>query len=166
MKTAKAKPKYLVLRDTREQEQGNRWTFPVSETCEGTTEQTIKTGDYTLRGYEHILCVERKASTAEVSMNMYQARFTRELERMEAFKHAYLICEFTIADIVSFPFKSGIPQNKWKQLKTTPQLMMKKLIEFQLRFKTKWIFAGSDGRSFCSSLFKRIVENEEIQTTG
>lgn len=156
----KTKNSYTVLRDTREQKQGNRWTFPVSETCLGTIEQKMKTGDYTLLGYEQILCVERKASTAEVSMNMYQPRFTRELERMEEFKHAYLICEFTLADIVSFPFRSGIPQNKWTALRTTPQLLMKKLIEFQLQFKTKWIFAGSDGRAFVSSLFKRVIEDE------
>lgn len=155
--TKKQKNKYLVIRDTREQE---GWTFPCSDTCDGTIEETMKTGDYTIRGYESVLSVERKASTAEISMNMFQPRFVRELERMEQFKHSYLVCEFTIADIVSFPFRSGIPQSKWKQLKTTPQLLMKKLIEFQLRFKTKWIFAGSDGRAFCSSLFKRVIENE------
>lgn len=160
MATREEVQRYTVIRDTREQKD-NGWTFPASKTCEGTVIQTMKTGDYTVVGYESVLCIERKADTSEVVMNMFQKRFKRELERLEEFKHPFLVCEFTLQDIVQFPFNSGIPQNKWKELKVTPQLLMKMINEFQIEYKTKWVFAGAYGREFVSSLFKRVIESEK-----
>lgn len=158
MATRKEIRRYEVIRDTREQ---NGWNFPASNVCAGTVVDTLKTGDYTVVGYQHLLCVERKGSTAEVSMNVFQKRFERELVRLEEFKYPFVVCEFTLADVVSFPFNSGIPQKKWGDLKVTPQLLMKRINEFQIKYKTKWIFAGCNGREFTSSLIKRVIESEE-----
>jgi hypothetical protein len=156
-KKNEAKPlPYLVLRDTREQ-QG--WEFPAKAPCLGTELATLKTGDYTLKGYEGVFVVERKFSTGEIAQNIVQDRFERELQRLEEFRFPFLVCEFTLADIISFPANSGIPKFKWRSLRITPQFLMKRLNEFQLRYKTRLTFAGIHGREFVSSLFKRITEN-------
>ena len=147
---------YLVLRDTREQ---RGWDFPEKHPCLGTEEATLKTGDYTLKGYESIFVVERKFSTGEIAQNIVQNRFERELERLEEFRFPFLVCEFTLADIISFPVNSGIPKSKWQSLRITPQFLMKRLNEFQIRYRTRIIFAGIHGREFVSSLLKRITEN-------
>lgn len=157
---AKKLPCYLVTRDTREQKRGNGWTFPASDRCEGTIIATMKTGDYTLVGYEHLFIIERKASTAEFATNLFEKRFERELYRMDKFEHPYLILEFTFEDVVKFPEGSGIPRSKWPDLRVTPQLMMARLHEMQLAHpQIRILLVGNRGREVASSLFKRIVEH-------
>ncbi len=152
---AKAPPKYLVLRDTREQ---LGWDFPAGSACLGTEKTTLKTGDYTLKGFEESFVVERKHSTAEVSQNIVQSRFERELARLEKFDFPFMVCSFTLADVINFPVGSGIPEENWDGLKITPRFFLKRLNEYQLAYRTRIIFAGEYGREFASSLFKRVVE--------
>lgn len=157
---AKKLPKYTCVRDSREQKRGNGWTFPASDRCDGTIIGTMKTGDYTLVGYEHLFTIERKACTSEFATNIFEKRFHRELDRMDSFEHPYLFLEFTAEDIVRFPEGSGIPRTKWPELRVTPQLMMAKLHEIQIAHPTiSILLVGKRGREVASSLFKRIVEH-------
>jgi hypothetical protein len=149
-------PTYTVVRDTREQ-QG--WDFPAKDPCLGTVDGCLKTGDYSLVGFETALSVERKRSTGEWAANVFQARFERELERLVAFKDAWVIWEFTVEDIVLFPSNSGIPRPRWRSLRVTPQLLLKRTLELMRAFPAvHFVPAGRDGRSVASSLFKRVVE--------
>src|SRR5688572_9057132 len=63
-------PLYTVIRDTREQK---GWIFEANAYCEGTVIETMKTGDYTLRGLEDRFVVERKRNVAEFAQNILQA---------------------------------------------------------------------------------------------
>jgi hypothetical protein len=140
---------YTVIRDN--QEKINRWTF------DNMVEAHLETGDYTLRGYESTFVIEKKSSTGEFAGNIVQPRFERELERLETFAHPFVICEFTMEDIYKFPCSSGIPSHLWKNLRVSSHFMVKKLLEYQLNYKTKFILAGSRGREVALSLFKRII---------
>lgn len=151
--------KYTVIQDTREKERFNKWHFPVSSSCNGTRVDTLKTGDYTLEGYEEIFTLERKGKLSEFATNVNEARFWKELERMEAFKYPFLLLEFELSDILKWPHGAGIPFNKIKDIKTTPAYILMKLNEILVKYKVKVIFAGSDGLTIASSLFKRIVEH-------
>ena len=64
---AKNTPNYTVIQDTREKE---GWYFSEYDKCSGMESGTLKTGDYTLRGFEELVCIERKASTSEISQNL------------------------------------------------------------------------------------------------
>lgn len=153
------KKTYKVIRDTREQAEGNGWWFEAGDRCLGTVSAKLDTGDYSLEGLEDILCIERKASTGEFAKNIIESRFERELERMETFKYPFIILEFTIADILTFPRNSGIPPYKWKDLQITSQFMMKRFIEFQMQYKTKIITTGQYyGHKVAESIFKRIID--------
>ena len=110
--------KYKVIRDTREQ---NGWTFMSSKACEGTLSGALKTGDYSIEGYEELLTIERKGSIAELANNLVEDRFERELERMESFKYAFMILEFSMDDLIKYPKGSGIPSYKIKSVKLNPQ---------------------------------------------
>ncbi len=156
-----ANTNYKVLRDSREKED-HGWIFPKDSRCQGTSDQHLPTGDYTLLGYEKLFIIERKGSVAEFAANVVQERFERELTRMDDFVHPYLVLEFDLADIISFPVNSGIPQDKWKDLKMTPKFFMLRLMEIQLQHDCKVVFVGKYGREFASSLFKRVVENVPI----
>lgn len=150
-------PRYHVIRDTREQE-NNGWVFDETKNCEGMLVQTLPTGDYTLKEYESTLIIERKGGVAEFARNIIQGRFEAELVRMESFAFPFMVLEFNMKEILEFPNGSGIPREKWPSLKITPFFMLKRLIEFELNYKTKIILAGSYGKETAASIFKRVIE--------
>ena len=148
---------YEVVRDTREQ---RGWSFPASDSCVGTCVRTLETGDYTLIGYESKFVIERKRSIGELSQNLFEPRFERELERMDTFELAYLILEFDMAQIISFPVGSGIPEHRWQYSRLSPQVLLKRFHEIQIAHPTiHVILAGKEGRNVASSLFKRVIEH-------
>lgn len=148
--------KYTVIRDN--QEKANRWEFAKTDICQGMIEKHLITGDYTLCGLEDVFIVEKKSSTGEISKNIFDLAFEKELIRMEQFIYPFVICEFTIEDIFRFPFDSGIPQKFWKKLHVNNHVILKRINEFQLKYKTKWIFAGNYGQEVSEDLFKRVLQ--------
>jgi hypothetical protein len=149
--------KYKVIRDTREQ---NGWTFMAGKACEGTISGTLKTGDYSIEGYQDILTLERKGSIAELATNLVEDRFERELERMESFKYAFMILEFSMDDLIKYPKGSGIPSYQMKSVKLNPFFLLKRLVEIELKYKVKILFCENHGQAVASSIFKRVIENE------
>jgi len=95
--------KYTIIRDN--QEKSNYWTFNANKYCDGTICEHLVTGDYTIRGLEDKFTIERKANTGEFSGNITKARFERELSRMDKLDHSFLILEFTLEDMYSFPYE-------------------------------------------------------------
>ncbi|MBY0525588.1 MAG: ERCC4 domain-containing protein [Gemmataceae bacterium] len=146
---------YTVVRDTREKE---GWTFPAGGLCQGTVVGTLRTGDYSLKGYEKLFVIERKGSIGEFARNIVQSRFDRELVRLESFAHPFMVLEFTMEDIVLFPQNANLPDYVIKRLRISPQFIMKRLNDFQVKYRTHIILAGKYGRHVSSSLFKRITE--------
>lgn len=152
-------PKYKVIKDTREQ---NGWFFTPYEKCSGMEVKTLHTGDYTLEGFEDIVCVERKGCVAEIAMNLGKKKntFCAEMERMRDYDFSFLICEFDVDDILKYPEGSNIPQAKREKIKISGKYLLKCLMEFQVHYDTKIIFCGSKNNAFwvCNSLFKRLNE--------
>jgi len=152
--------KYTIIRDTREKEKKG-WQWRKSMYCDGTVDGTMKTGDYTLAGYEDILSIERKGRISEFAKNVNEKRFYKELERLEKFKYAYVLLEFTMRDLLNYPVGSGIPRYKWKYLKFKGPFILKKLTEMMVQYPhIHFILCGDAGKETASSIFKRIVENE------
>lgn len=158
----KEKKTYTIIKDTREQK---GWEFEASTTFTTVENKALKTGDYTVKGFEDILCIERKRNTSEVYGNLYaekDGRFERELERMRAFKHAFLIFEFTMGDVINFPLGSGIPLYKQKNVYLTGWALLKRFIELQMQYPyIHFIYAGKHGKDYALSLMKRVTEREE-----
>lgn len=159
-KQAAPPARYTVLRDTREQK---GWVFDAGKNCGGTVVRTLKTGDYTLLGYEHLLAVERKGSVVELIGNLTHkdkwACFKGELERMEAFPAAFIVCEFTLDDVLAYPEGAGLPPSVRRRIRVSPQFYLKRLLEIELHFKAKLKLVGPlRGKEYVSSLFKRVVE--------
>jgi hypothetical protein len=154
---------YTVLKDTREQ---HGWDFRSSKNCSGMECVTLPTGDYSLAGYEHIFTIERKGSTGEFAQNVLEKRFDNELERLEFFQYPFIILEFDMKDILNFPVGSGIPPKLWPNLKMNPFFLLKRLVDFQMKYKTKIILAGKNGQDVASSIFKRIIEHTNEKDEG
>ena len=133
--------KYVVLKDTREK---NGWDFDSSNKCLAVARWGFKTGDYTVRGLEKDLVIERKASTGELAMNLGKKRkaFESEMERMSKFRWKYIICEFSIDDLMNFPENSGIPKKNLLYVRMNGRFMWKKLCEYQEKYNVEVVFSG------------------------
>jgi hypothetical protein len=134
--------KYIVLRDTREK---TGWDFKTHDKCRAVVDWGLKTGDYTVRGLEKHLVVERKASTGELAMNLGKKRsaFEAEIKRMDNFRWKYILCEFSIDDLMNFPENSGIPKKQLQYVRMNGKFMWKKLCEYQEQHGVQVVFCDN-----------------------
>lgn len=156
--------KFEIIRDTREKV-GQGWNFDHYSECLGTCIEKIDIGDYAVRGLEHLLCIERKASVSEFAGNCTEKRFIRELEAMSKFPHKFLIFEFSIWDILRFPEGSNIPKRKWQYLKIKGNYMMTFISGIAMKYGIHVIPCGDSetAERTVFSLMKRVVkDNEEL----
>ncbi len=82
--------------DSREQLPLN--LFPMTEIVAG-----LQTGDYSLKGCEHLVAIERKSPTDFLGCIPVsgEGRFNDELERMTAYRYRALVIECTAAQMRS-----------------------------------------------------------------
>lgn len=151
--------KYTVIKDTREQD---GWFFSPYDKCEGMEIGTLHTGDYTLKGYEEVVCVERKASVSEIAMNLGRKKkpFQEEIERMRDFPFSFLILEFNMEDVIKYPEGSRVPKAARSKVRVTGKYLLKCLMEFEIWYNTKIIFCSNKQNAFLvtNSIFKRLTE--------
>ena len=173
--TSKKTPNYTVIKDTREQD---GWTFSPYDMCEGMEVNTLHTGDYTLKGFEDIVCVERKASVSEIATNLGKKKkaFYNEMERMRDFNFRYLLLEFSALDVINYPlsllseedlelyesYKAGevdddgedivLPDFKRfkivEQTKISGRYLIKSLLEISIRCDINVMFCGDKSGAF------------------
>jgi hypothetical protein len=145
-----------ILIDTREQ---TPWSFTRNEWPDGFEVIGLKTGDYTLKGFENVFTIDRKGSAGEVANNLVQDRFERELERMEEFAHPFIICDFPLRDLLAYPNIPSVPQYLRRKIKLKGPFLISVLERFWLQYKAKWIFAEKgDGAARAIGLMKRFMK--------
>jgi ERCC4-type nuclease len=146
-----------VVVDTREQ---IPWSFTRSSFVENVESRKLDTGDYSILGWEDRICIERKASTAEIANNVTQKRFFNELERMKDYEYKFLICEFPFTDVLDFPRNSGIPFSKHKYLKISSPYILKVMSQIQIKYGISVIYTANqqEAEILVDNLFRRIVE--------
>lgn len=150
---------FVIIEDTREK---NGWDFDGFEECKATVHRGLKTGDYTLEGLEDILCIERKASTGELAMNLgkKQKQFDAEIERMSEFRWAYILCEFSIDTLMQFPKGSTIPHNRWKYLRMNGKFMWRKICEYKEQHGIETLFCDTkvNAEESAIQIFNKVTE--------
>lgn len=134
--------RFEVIKDTREKS-GHGWWFDEDEYCVGTTKSTVKIGDYTLKGLEKLLVIERKESVSEFAGNCSESRFWREIESMAKYKYKFLVLEFSIFDIERYPEGSSVPRAKWSSIKIRANYMLSLLSTIMADKDIHVIFAGN-----------------------
>lgn len=146
-----------IIRDSREQK---GWNFEDCSSCSEVIDQKLETGDYCIFGMEEILCIERKASVAELAACISKTRFKNELLRMEKIPHRYLILEFSLQDVVDFPNNSSIPKHRWNQLRISSKFIIKRLSEIAVIHNIHVVFCDNKqaAKNFSVSIMKEINE--------
>lgn len=117
----------IILQDNHEK---LPWDFTIYKDVEEQRLVHLDTGDYTVLGHENSICIERKHSTNEISLNLgiKFKQFKNELIRMESYKHKHVICEFPEHYVLQFPKFSGIPPRKWKWLRMNGKFLYGRLV--------------------------------------
>lgn len=155
----KSIPNYRVIKDTREQD---GWFFSEYDKCSGMDVKTLHTGDYTIAGFEDVVCIERKACVSEIAGNLGKKKgaFNAEIERMKDYAFSFIICEFSMEDLLNYPDGSRVPHKLRSHVKVTGKYLLKCLLEFQIWYNTKVIFCDNKKNAFlvCNSIFKRLNE--------
>ena len=141
-----------ILIDTREQ---TPYIFKNIESVHA----TLDTGDYTLRGYEDIVRVERKATVAEFAKNITENRFWNEMDRLRDFPQRFILCEFSFNAVLQYPVGSSIPKSRWKYIKVRPAFIVSKIAELEVDYGIPVLLAGSreNAKFLLSALFKRCI---------
>lgn len=124
-----------IIIDTREK---NPFAFANYDT----EVSTLKTGDYSLKGLEDQIVLERK-SMSDFYSSVTKKRFWNEMERMSQIPHAYLILEFGTSDIMRFPHGSGIPKKVWKYLKASPKFLLSCVNRIENEYGVEVIYSSS-----------------------
>jgi ERCC4-type nuclease len=122
--------KFVIIRDTREKD---GWNFRASSNCHGVESVKLDTGDYSLKGFEHLIMVERK-SIADLwgTLTAGKERFMKEMERAKEIPARFLIIEGTVAEI-----NKGFTYSK-----VDPNYIFGFLISLQVKYGLHVIFAG------------------------
>lgn len=134
----KADP-FVIIRDTREKK-GHGWQFRSSSNCGGMEIIKLDVGDYTIKGLENLIMVERK-SLGDLwgtlgNPNNYK-RFLREMNRAKKHPYKFLVIEATLADLDRGYSWSKVPSNN----------IHGKLVSLQIKHNLHVIFAGRQDRA-------------------
>ncbi len=144
-----------VVRDTREQT-GYGFSGLTCDASDGggplivpVVVDTLRSGDYSLRGYEDQVAVERK-SLADLfgTLGQGRGRFERELERLSAFRFAAVVVEATLPEVLLSP-----PRHS----DLNPKAVIRSVLAWQQRMPgVHWWFAGP--RPLAEALTFRVLE--------
>jgi len=150
--------KFKIIRDTREQK-GKGWIFRASTNCDGMEIEKLDVGDYTVKGYEDVLMIERKTLgdlwNTLGNVESYK-RFLREMERAKNHKMKYIIIEATLAELDRGYY--WYVRGKKTKSKISPKNIHAKLISLQVKHNVHVVFAGriDKARSYARLLMDKI----------
>ncbi len=94
--------KPVIIVDTREQQP---FSFPEDQFI--TEFAKLDQGDYSIKGFESIIAIERK-SLEDFANSVMLTRFWNELGRLRGYQRAAVVVEATRADILAQKYRSAI----------------------------------------------------------
>lgn len=140
---------FTIIIDTQERTRIHRgYTFDIIVPKPNTIIHSMKTGDYSLSGYEDRITIERK-SKADLygSIGMGRDRFEREMARMSSFEFAAVVIEAEWGDIIKNPpTRSGLK----------PVSVLATVIAWMQRYNVHWITCPN--RTFAEKTTYRLLD--------
>lgn len=145
-----------IIQDTREKV--GKWEFSDATV----TVKKLESGDYSLAGLENVISIERKRTISEIAINLGSdfSRFRRELERMKSIPFSYIICEFTLQQLLDFPKGSNIKQSLLSSVRINGKYMVKLISSFEKEYGITVIYAGNRDNAImeAETIFKTVLE--------
>jgi ERCC4-type nuclease len=147
---------FTVVVDTREQQPWSFENYAIAN-------NKLDTGDYSIQGLEHILCIERKKSVSEIANNITEKRFKDVISRMSSYKYAFFIFEFDLEDVLIYPIGSSVPKRMWDKIKISPGFILKKLTDIQIENNIRVLFCGgpTNASKIAMSIMRKVYDLEK-----
>lgn len=139
-----------LIVDTREQSPLTFW--PLN--WESVQKSTLKTGDYSIKGFENKIAIERKSTTdlfGTIASKEGHARFRKELLRAKDFDKFYILIEDSLTTILDMAFEGA------KFIKANPDTLMKSLHTIEQKYGANLIFCN--GREEASKKVKYVLHS-------
>lgn len=116
----------VFITDSREQ-------CPYQFTGRKTESAALSVGDYSIKGLEGEISIERKSDDLIQSICQDRERFERELERSRSLKYFALVVETSLTELTMGRYRSRM----------TPQSAIQTLLTFSVRYGIPVFFAES-----------------------
>ncbi len=132
------KPSVTVIIDTREQ---TPWEFPDMPSQPG----TLTTGDYSIKGLENVISVERKSLSDLLGcIGSDRERFKKELHRLQDYQFRALIIEASY---------STLELGRWPHSKIHPNAVLGSLAAWQAQYSLPIMLVGNHaaGARYCAN---------------
>lgn len=112
----------------------NNKKWNVTVTCD-----TLPTGDYSLRGFEERICIDRKSGFPELAANFTvdRDRFEREFERMRSYDVALIVVEEGSLDQLEAYYSGGM----------NPKSLRNSILAWQAKYRVPFVFPGSRAKA-------------------
>ncbi len=131
----------MIIGDSREK----KWIWPLCSVGFEMRVEKLDTGDYSIEGYEDKITIDRKKSVSELAQNLGLKdfpRFQRELIRMKSFEEAYVLCEFSLDDLLRYPEGCPFAARQKKKIRVKGKGLLKHTEELEKAYNVKFIFAS------------------------
>lgn len=142
-----------ILVDSRERQP---WDFSKYHNTEVAT---LKTGDYTIKGMENLICIERKKNATELFINLFRKKkaFSNEMKRMDAFKFKYIIIEQSLDDFMS-PYNHRRVYQKHLQ-KSASGIILSYLLSLDVKSNIRVIWGGDRASTVARHIMEKVWNN-------
>lgn len=157
--TSKNKELPTLIVDSREGK--GAWDFEGDEDFAAIEHTKLDAADYAIKGLEHILVIERKASADELYINFTKdrERIKAEFERLKSHPFKFIIVEATCEDVFN-PLRYYI--NKRKLNRGSPKMpggvVTSNLIDLMLLNHVQVIFGGDKAQAIAKRILLRAYE--------
>lgn len=149
---------FTIIIDTREQKP---WTFEHHAKAN----HKLDTGDYSIEGLENIVAIERKRNVAEFANNITEKRFVDVVERLSKIPYSFILFEFDMDQVMSYPIGSDIPKRLWDKIRISPAFLLKHIVDLQINHNIKIVFCGNseNAEKVALSIMRRVYkENKNV----
>lgn len=154
----------IIIQDTREK---MPWNFESFAECEGQVREYVDAGDYVIQGNEQLITIDRKKSVTELANNLgiRMERFRNEMERMQAYKYRYVVCEFPYEKLLMFPKGAGLPKTVLRKIRVKGKFLAKRVQQLSEEFNVEFVFCDNreDAQQKAIELFKEAINSEQTE---
>jgi len=143
------KPKPVIICDSREKKP---WDYSRDPAFAAQEVAALKSGDYSIKGLEDVITVERKRDANELIGNFTtdKDRLYREIDRLKEYKFAAIVIEQSLTQILNH--ENYYIAKRFKNKKAPVAIVIQNLINIMVEHGIMVIFAGKKAKGITKGL--------------
>jgi len=138
-----------MIRDSREKKP---WDYSRDTSFGGQEVAALKSGDYSIKGLENVITIERKKDANELIANFTtdKDRLYREIERLKEYKFAAIVIEQSLTQLLNAD--NYFISKRYKNRKVPVAIVIQNLIKIMVEHGILIVFAGKKAKAISKGL--------------